>query len=89
MPRPPASERLRKLRSPTPPAQPTHLDWLRNALPGTLETLGRCRADLLDPARIEEYVSLDWLEWNGGRLRATITGANICQQVRRMLPAPT
>jgi len=30
---------------------------------------------------IADYVALDWLEWQGGGLRLTVTGRNVCNQV--------
>ena len=32
-------------------------------------------------ASVEEYVALDWLEWNGGSLRLTAVGENVCKQL--------
>lgn len=60
---------------------PTHLETLRDALPGTVDCLKRRRADLIDAALIEEYVALQWLEWHGGGLRLTVTGRNVCAQI--------
>jgi hypothetical protein len=44
--------------------------------------LHRRRADLIPEDVIGDYVALHWLEWNGGALRLTITGQNICDQVK-------
>jgi len=30
-------------------------------------------------------VALHWLEWNGGALRLTVTGTNMCEQMRLRL----
>jgi hypothetical protein len=56
-------------------------ELLRDALPGTVDSLKRRRADLIDETDIADYVALNWLEWNGGDLRLTVTGQNICQQM--------
>jgi hypothetical protein len=57
-------------------------EHLRDHLPGTVDALRQRRADLVPEGFIADYVALDWLEWNGGSLRITLTGANICKQVR-------
>jgi hypothetical protein len=54
---------------------------LRDALPGTVELLKRCRAGEIAADDIDDYVALDWLEWNGGGLRLTTTGNNVCNQL--------
>jgi hypothetical protein len=59
----------------------SRLERLREALPATVDCLSRRRADLIDEAFIDDYVALHWLEWNGGSLRLTITGSNVCQQL--------
>lgn len=59
----------------------THADVLRAALLPTVEFLQRRRADLIDTALIDEYVALNWLEWQGGSLRLTVTGRNVCAQL--------
>jgi hypothetical protein len=56
-------------------------ELLRDALPITVDSLKRRRADLIDETDIADYVALNWLEWNGGDLRLTVTGQNICQQM--------
>jgi len=55
---------------------------LRLELLGTVDSLNRRRADLISEGFIADYVALHWLEWNGGALRLTVTGKNICEQVR-------
>jgi hypothetical protein len=55
---------------------------LRDQLPSTVDALHRRRADLVPEGFIADYVALDWLEWNGGSLRITLTGTNICRQVK-------
>jgi len=57
-------------------------DQLRSQLLATVDSLHRRRADLVSEAIIAEYVALHWLEWNGGTLRLTVTGGNICEQMR-------
>lgn len=59
------------------------LEQLRQTLLATMDCLRRCRADLVDEALIEDYVDLNWLEWQGGSLRLTVTGQNICAQLQR------
>lgn len=56
-------------------------EQLRLELLSTVDSLQRRRADLISEGFIEDYVALDWLEWNGGALRLTVTGTNICRQV--------
>lgn len=48
----------------------------------TVEALQRCRADLIPEGVIAEFVALDWLEWNGGAVRLTTTGSNVCKQMQ-------
>lgn len=56
-------------------------DRLRLALPATAEQLKLRQADQIDADDIEAYVALNWLEWQGGGLRLTITGKNVCAQL--------
>ena len=62
----------------------THAEDLRNAFPFTVDALKRRRADLVSEHMIAEYVGLYWLEWNGGSLRLTVTGDNVCKQQRAL-----
>ena len=55
---------------------------LRESLLPTVELLNGRQAHLVDDGFIADYIALDWLEWNGGTLRLTITGSNVCQQLR-------
>lgn len=64
----------------TPP--PSKTDELRNEFLATMDSLGRRRADLVREELIAGYVDLNWLEWNGGSLRLTVTGKNVCEQMR-------
>lgn len=57
------------------------LGLLRDDLPATVDLLKRRRADLIPEQSIEDYVALNWLEWNGGGLKLTITGENLCKQM--------
>jgi hypothetical protein len=57
-------------------------ETLRLELLATVDSLQRRRADLVGEGLIEDYVALHWLEWNGGALRLTVTGTNICAQLR-------
>jgi hypothetical protein len=54
---------------------------LRAALPATADLLKRRRAAEIDPVDIDDYVAMNWLEWNGGGLRLTTTGDNVCKQL--------
>ena len=68
------------------PLQSNTTAALRSELLATMELLDRRRADLVPEALIADYVSLNWLEWNGGTLRLTVTGRNVCQQMRMAPP---
>jgi len=57
-------------------------EQLRLELLATVDSLRRRRADLVSDALIEDYVALHWLEWNGGALRLTVVGTNVCDQMR-------
>ena len=63
----------------------TRREQLRNELLATVDSLLRRRADLVSDGFIEDYVALNWLEWNGGALRLTVTGSNMCDQMRARL----
>jgi hypothetical protein len=54
---------------------------LRDALLATVQSLKHRRAADIDESLIDDYVALNWLEWNGGGLRLTTTGDNICRQL--------
>jgi hypothetical protein len=54
---------------------------LREALPSTVALLKRRRAAEIAAADIDDYVAMNWLEWNGGGLRLTTTGDNVCKQL--------
>lgn len=57
-------------------------EQLRLELLATVDSLHRRRADLVSEGFIEDYVALRWLEWNGGALRLTATGTNMCEHMR-------
>ncbi|MEN9544792.1 MAG: hypothetical protein RLZZ598_1625 [Pseudomonadota bacterium] len=54
---------------------------LRESLLATVELLKLRHADQIAADDIEDYVMLDWLEWNGGGLRLTTVGRNVCSQL--------
>lgn len=80
----PTRRRKRTAALPADQAPLTRQERLRDALPGTVDCLKRRRADLIDAALIDEYVTLQWLEWHGGGLRLTVTGRNVCAQIAQM-----
>jgi len=53
---------------------------LRLALPAAVELLRTRQAGQISAMEIEEFVALNWLEWHGGTLKLTVTGANVCSQ---------
>lgn len=63
----------------SPPA--LRREALRDALLATVQSLKHRRAADIDERLIDDYVALNWLEWNGGGLRLTTTGDNICRQL--------
>jgi len=64
------------------PAPISRGDQLRLEFLTTVDSLQRRRADLVSEGFLEDYVALHWLEWNGGALRLTVTGTNMCAQMR-------
>lgn len=56
-------------------------DALRAGLLPTLSLLRTCRAAEIGEGFIDDYVALNWLEWNGGSLRLTVTGDNVRKQL--------
>jgi hypothetical protein len=54
---------------------------LRLALPAAAELLRTRQAGRIAAGDIDDFVELNWLEWDGGTLRLTITGANVCSQL--------
>jgi hypothetical protein len=63
----------------TPP--PLRSQVLRDSLLSTIDLLNRRRAAEIADGFIDDYVALNWLEWNGGALRLTDTGQNIRKQL--------
>lgn len=58
---------------------------LRDTLLATVDLLRRCRAAEVPEGDIDDYVALNWLEWNGGSLRLTEVGDNMCKQLTARL----
>lgn len=54
---------------------------LRDTLLTTVDLLRRCRAAEVPEGDLDDYVALNWLEWNGGSLRLTEVGDNLCKQL--------
>jgi hypothetical protein len=71
----------------TPTRSPPTLrrEALRDALLSCVDLLRKRRARDIPEGYIDDYVALNWLEWNGGALRLTTTGDNVCQQLVRQL----
>jgi hypothetical protein len=55
---------------------------LRQALPAAAELLRTRQAGLIAAREIEEFIALNWLEWQGGALKLTVTGSNVVSQSR-------
>jgi hypothetical protein len=70
------------LATPGQPSTSPRREQLRATLLSTVDLLQRRRADLIDEGAISDYVAMHWLEWNGGALRLTVTGKNICDQLK-------
>ena len=66
---------------PLPEAPELRRQALRDALLSTVNLLKQRRAAEIDTSYIDNYVELNWLEWNGGGLRLTTTGDNVCKQL--------
>jgi hypothetical protein len=54
---------------------------LREVLLESVDKLHRRRASEIPEGFIDDYVSLNWLEWHGGSLRVTTVGQNLCSQL--------
>lgn len=70
--------------TPAPASTPTasaRREHLRASLPSAVDLLHHRRAGLIGDGAIGEYVALHWLEWNGGTLRLTVAGQDVCDQV--------
>jgi hypothetical protein len=59
----------------------TRRDMLRDQLPATVGLLKQRRAAEIAEGYIDDYVALHWLEWQGGTLRLTTTGENVCKHL--------
>jgi hypothetical protein len=63
---------------------PSHLlrqEALRDSLLTAVSLLNLRRASEIAERDIDDYVALNWMEWNGGGLRLTETGENVCKQL--------
>jgi hypothetical protein len=73
----------------TLPAATLSLPRREVLLDGLLDTVallqGRRAAEITE-GFIDGYVALNWLEWNGGTLRLTVTGDNIRKQLKAQRP---
>jgi hypothetical protein len=58
-----------------------HKERLRLALPAAAELLRLRQAGQIAAGDIDAFVALNWLEWDGGALRLTVTGSNVCSQL--------
>ena len=67
---------------------PPRSQLLRDSLLATIDSLDRRRAAEIGSGFIDDYVALNWLEWNGGALRLTVTGQNVRQQLLANLERP-
>lgn len=63
-----------------PPA--SRQEVLRATLLSTADLLKRRCAGQIGDDLIDAYVSMGWLEWNGGSLRLTEVGMNLCRQLK-------
>lgn len=71
--------------SSVPPTPTTRRDALRDELLATVDLLKRRRASEIDAGYIDDYVALHWMEWQGGSLRLTTTGENMCKHLASLL----
>ncbi len=65
-----------------PVLAPHPREALLGALLDTVDLLHSRRAAEIGAGYIDDYVALNWLEWNGGSLRLTVTGDNIRKQLK-------
>lgn len=54
---------------------------LKDCLLSTVNLIERRRCSEIADGLIDAYVDLNWMEWNGGSLRLTVTGQNIRKQL--------
>jgi hypothetical protein len=71
------------------PSTSPRRDALRATFPSSVDMLHRRRANQIGDGVIEDYVALHWLEWNGGALRITVTGQDICEQIKAETREPS
>ncbi len=66
-----------------PTRTPTGLprEALTEALLATVSLIQRRRCAEIAEGYIDGYVALNWIEWNGGSLRLTVTGDNVRKQL--------
>jgi hypothetical protein len=64
---------------------PLRREALTDRLLATVDLLKRRRAAFIAEGDIDDYVQLHWLEWNGGALRLTVVGENLCKQLTERL----
>jgi hypothetical protein len=57
-------------------------ETLKEALLSTAALVEKRRCSEIAEGYIDGYVALNWMEWNGGSLRLTVTGDNVCRQAR-------
>ena len=63
----------------------TRREALRDELLATVDLLKQRRAGEIAEGYIDDYVSMHWLEWQGGTLRLTTTGENVCKHLTALL----
>jgi len=63
-------------------ADVARIEVLRAALLPTVSLLKAHRAAEILETDIDAFVRLNWMEWNGGSLQLTVTGDNVCKQMR-------
>ena len=68
---------LTTVRSSAYPPREILMDGLLN----TATLIERRRCSEIEEGYIDGYVALNWMEWNGGSLRLTVTGQNIRKQL--------
>ena len=54
---------------------------LLSGLLNTVNLIERRRCSEIEDGYIDGYVALNWMEWNGGSLRLTVTGQNVRKQL--------
>lgn len=69
----------------SPAPAPARRDVLRDRLLPTVDLLKQRRAAEIPEGYIDDYVALHWLEWQGGTLRLTTTGENVCRHLTGLL----